>query len=142
MKKYNIFDAHFENVFAAKTGSADVQGRAKNFLKHLKDKRLLHFMHFLKDILTILSDLSLQFQKDSNTIPDAVLALETACLSLIALQHRPGENLQNFIDNVDDNDQFKGVKLSALTVTPEQIKNTKMVSVSISVRHFSGWNVI
>ncbi|KAJ8304868.1 hypothetical protein KUTeg_018451 [Tegillarca granosa] len=80
LKKYNIFVAHFENVVAAKTGFSLCKGRAKNVLKHLKDR-----------------------------------------------------------NNVDDNGQFKGVKLSALTVTPEQIKNTEdglidSVIIPISMR--------
>ena len=90
---YRVFVTHFEDIVEGGKGSADVQGRAKNILKHLKSEKLMHFMHFLQDVLVILSDLSLQFQRDTCSIPDALESVETACLRLVALQQRPGEHL-------------------------------------------------
>lgn len=82
-------------------------------------------MHFLKAVLFILNELSLQFQKDSCGLPEASEALKTACLKLVALKLRPGENRQNFLDIVDGERKFKGVKLSEPTLTEEQFKHHK-----------------
>lgn len=70
--------------------------RAKFILKHpiIKDYNLLNHMHFLRDVLAVLSSLSFKFQKDSYVLPYAVEALETATLQLVALQQPPGEKLQ------------------------------------------------
>ena len=76
-------------------------------------------MYFLKDELGILGELSLQFQKDSCGLPEATAALETACLQLVALKQRPGETLQNFLENVDDQKRFRGVELTQPTLTDE-----------------------
>lgn len=55
LKQYNVFITHFEN-------SGGENCRAKLVLKHLKEYDLLLYKHFLKDVLAVLSELSLQFQ--------------------------------------------------------------------------------
>ena len=106
---YLVFVTHFEYIVQGGKGSADVEGRAKNIVKHLKCQKLLHYMHFIQDVLEILSDLSLQFQRDTCSIPDALDALETACLRLVALKLRPGKNLQGFIDATSDQLTFQDI---------------------------------
>lgn len=60
----NVFITHFENTVEGNIGTVDVQSHAKLILKHLKEYDLLFYMHFLKDVLAVQSELSLQFQKD------------------------------------------------------------------------------
>ena len=61
LSKYKVYVAHFENTIERKSGTVDVQARARLILKHLKEYKPLHYMHFLKDVLVLLSELSLQF---------------------------------------------------------------------------------
>lgn len=135
LNKYCTFVAHFENTLEGRTGSAEVQGRAKLILKHLQDYNLLHYMHFLKDVLAILSDLSLQFQRDSCGLPEATEALEAACLRLTALHQRPGINLQNFLDNVTEDHKFKTVQLHAPTLTVDQFKTKQDTLIDLVIDH-------
>lgn len=80
VKSYNIIVAHFEDIVQGKKGTADVQGRARNVLIHLKSERLLHYIFFLRDVLQALSYLALEFQKDACKLPDAVEAVESTYL--------------------------------------------------------------
>ncbi|KAK5930692.1 hypothetical protein CgunFtcFv8_026910 [Champsocephalus gunnari] len=58
-----------------------------------------------------LSELSLNFQKDSLTVCDAVEALETCSLKLVDLQFQPTEGMQEVIDAVSETGLFRGTKL-------------------------------
>lgn len=135
---YSVFVTHFEDIVQGGKGTADVQGRAKSILKHLKSQKHLHYMYFLQDVLEVLSDLSLQFQRDTCSIPDALDALETACLRLIALQQRPGKYLQLFLEAVDDQHVFKGTQLSPCTLTTEQLSSKKSLLIDTVINHISG----
>lgn len=66
---YRVFVTHFEDIVQGGKGSAEVQGRAKNIVKHLKCQKLLHYMYFIQDVLEVLSDLSLEFQRDTCSTP-------------------------------------------------------------------------
>ncbi|XP_060562819.1 zinc finger protein 862-like [Ruditapes philippinarum] len=135
---YCVFVTHFEDIVQGGKGTADVQGRAKSILKHLKSEKLLHYMFFLQDVLEILSDLSLQFQRDTCSIPDALDALETACLRLVALQHRPGKHLQVFVDALDDQHVFQGIQLSPCTMSAEGLSSKKSLLIDAVINHISG----
>ena len=61
-------------------------------------------MQMVLDVLTVLCQLSLVFQRDKTTVNDAVEALSTANLSLVALTLRPGENLQSYLCHTDQHE--------------------------------------
>ena len=85
-------------------------------------------MHFLQDVFVILSDLPLHFQRDTCSIPDALESVETACLRLVALQQRPGEHLQGFLDALQIDHQelkYQGIKLSPKQLTDGQMKEKR-----------------
>ncbi|XP_056001881.1 zinc finger protein 862-like [Ostrea edulis] len=140
LRQYQVFVAHFENTVQGKIGTIDVQSRAKLILKHLKKYDLLSHMHFLKDMLAVLSELSLQFQKDACCLPDASEALETTCLQLVALQQRPGKSLHTFLDEViHENNEYmlKGIRLSPPTLTAEQLKQKQNTLVDSVLNHIN-----
>ena len=94
-------------------------------------------MQFLKDVLAILSDLSLKFQRDSCGLPEASEALETACLRLTALHHRPGENLREFLGEVTQDHKFRNTQLIAPALTQEQLRNKQNTFVDLVIDHIT-----
>lgn len=123
-----------------KIGTVDVQSRAKLILKHLKEYDLLFYMHFLKDVLAVLSELSLQFQKDGCSLPDASEALETTCLQLVALQQRPGKSLNKFLEGVaheNDEYKFRDVKLKPPTLNADQFKRKQNILIESVLNHIN-----
>lgn len=96
---------------------------------------MLHYIFFLRDVLQALSYLSLEFQKDSCTLPDAVEAVEATYLQLIALQQKPGEHLQYFLDNKADANNFKGVQLTPANTTEEQLKQKRNSLIDAVIDH-------
>ena len=100
VQSYGTIRAHFEHTVETRVGTAEVLGRATNILGTLRDYSKLAWTMFHLDVLQVLRDLSLAFQKDSTTLNDALDALSTANLSLIALTTRPGEKLAAYLDEV------------------------------------------
>ena len=109
---YQILYTHFEHVSQSKPGetTAEVRGRAVFLANKLKDFRILHFIHFMLDLLDVIARLSLEFQKDNLTVSSMLDALEVAQLELTALTLKPGEHLQKFTDAIE-NKSYKGTIL-------------------------------
>ena len=68
----------------------------------------------MRDVLEIVSALSLTFQKDGLTCVDYLDAFETATLELTQLSMGPGEEMQKFLDevNAEPAGTFKGFQLT------------------------------
>ncbi|KAH3696236.1 hypothetical protein DPMN_083701 [Dreissena polymorpha] len=60
---------------------------------------------------------------DSCSLPDALEAVETASLWLVALQQRPGTHLQMFLDVCGEGHRFEGVNLSPCQLTADQLSS-------------------
>ena len=115
LKNFKVIMAHFESVIATRSSTAEVIGRAKYITKALKQYDLLLFMHFLLDCLEAVATFSLQVEKDSTTLSEALDALETLNLQLITLTQRPGKNLQHFHDTVEiEEKKFNEINLNNL----------------------------
>jgi hypothetical protein len=94
---YITLQAHFEHVSQAAPGetTAEVKGRATYLVKKLKNLKV-RFIHFMRDLLEIISQLSLAFQKDACTVNSMLDSVETANLHLTALTLTPGAHLAAF----------------------------------------------
>ena len=79
-------------------------GRATFLAQKRKNNKVLTFMFFMDDLLKIVSNLSLQFQKDGATCLDFLDSLQAAILDLIQLHQAPGSKLQELLDNIDHRD--------------------------------------
>ena len=98
----------------------------------------MHYMHFLLDVLEVVSELSLEYQNDSTSLPDVFEALDVAMTKLIALKQRPGRHLESFIDGTGSQLTFHGVKLNKSDLKKEKIiekENSLLLSV---MDHISG----
>ena len=62
--------------------SADASGKAKGFLLMMKDGRLVQFMLFMTDVISLLAKLSLTFQDQSATVCDIKEKLDTVTVVL------------------------------------------------------------
>lgn len=117
---YPAIQAHFEHVSQAGPGqaTAEVKGRAVFLTRKLKDMRLLRFMHFMLDLLKVVSSLSLSLQRDDINVNSMLDALETTNLELVALSQAPGEHLTEFTNSLQNDPQnptgkmYKDVKLT------------------------------
>ena len=84
-RKCAILYAYFDHVSQASTGTAEVVDRATYLANKLQDFKVLRFMHFLQDLLEILSRLSLALQKADVTVVTFLDTLETTNLEMIFL---------------------------------------------------------
>ena len=90
--KYALVVYHMDHL-SAFSNNADIKGRAKYIAKRMQDIQFAAFCHFLADMFTILSTLSLKMQSDSLILAAAVSQLnETvagiSCLKKIAVFQR------------------------------------------------------
>ena len=110
-KNFRVILAHFEHIVESRSGTADVQGRAKFVSKKLKDYTFLNLTFFMRDVLKILSQLSLKMQRDDLTLSQLFDALATCHLSLVELRTSDGKFLQDFLSEVHDG-QYHDITLT------------------------------
>lgn len=128
-RNYAAIVAHFEYIISSRSGTAEVQGRAKFITKLLKDYSFMYFVYFTLDMLGVLSILSKNLQEDELTLSKMFDALTTAHLSLIELQHVDGPKLSMFLQAVENN-SYKSVNLKQIQDN-EAYRNSKEDIVEI-----------
>ncbi|XP_033755692.1 zinc finger protein 862-like [Pecten maximus] len=84
---------HFQN---AATGKNEEACKVKRYPKEIYSSKFLHFAYFLCDVLSVLSELSIQFQSDLLTITDVKTKIELSLLKLEKLKHKDGESYSHF----------------------------------------------
>lgn len=67
-------------------------------------------MHYLKDVVNVLSEFSCSFQRDDVTLNTAIAAIETADLQLISLSQEPGKEFNHFLAELKEG-SYCGVQL-------------------------------
>ncbi|XP_033756125.1 uncharacterized protein LOC117338870 [Pecten maximus] len=112
VRDYMVIVAHFEHIITTRSASAEVQGRAANVSKKLKDYSFLYMVFFMLDVLSVLSELSLASQKDSVTLGQMIDAVTSTHLSLVELKSENGNTLSNFLQDVTDENCFKTIQLT------------------------------
>ena len=135
---HSLYVHHFQDIIKNGYGGPICQGRAKKILAHLANQKTMHFMHFLLDVLEILSELSLEYQRDTCSLPDTLNALDQALMKLYALKIRPGKHLERFMKNTNDKLIFNGVQLVKSTLAKEKLVVKQNALVMSVIDHISG----
>ncbi|XP_034054195.1 E3 SUMO-protein ligase KIAA1586-like [Gymnodraco acuticeps] len=135
-ESYAVFVTYFQDLISTERRpkpSPKVRGRAYRILTFLMDYDNVLFSYFMRDTFEALSELSLNFQKDSLTVCDAVEALETCSLKLVDLQFQPTEGMQEVIDAVSKTGLFRGTKLKY--VNEGQILFLRKKVIDVLIKH-------
>ena len=110
MKNFTVIITHFDHIRGGRIGNAEVQGRATNISRKLKEYSFLYMCFFMLDVLKALSVLSLKVQKDSTTLSEYLESITVLHLSLIELKQVNGEELNKFLGEING-DIFRNVTL-------------------------------
>ena len=115
--QYALVVYHMDHL-SASSNNADIKGRAKYIAKRMRDIQFAAFCHFLADMFTILSRLSLKMQSDSLILPAAVSQLNetVAEISCLKNRHVPKGHFQQFeavLSKSDDKGgmEFQGIQM-------------------------------
>ena len=100
------------------SGRTESAAKAKNFLKILQDKAVVLFLHFLSDVVTVLSKLSLILQTRETTVAEVVSKLEATKEILILYKNTDGSHLKK----IRGKDTFAGHPLKGSDKGFEQAK--------------------
>ena len=95
---YAVTVAHLEN---ASTGKKEDAAKATGILKVLKSEQLVKYLHFMIDVTSVLSRLSVQFQKDDITINEVVCGIEKSITELKKLE-KGGVHYQGFCNRYSE----------------------------------------
>ena len=98
--------------------SPAVVGRAKQVTGYLKNLHHVIFLHFMCDALDHLALLSKEFQKDNNTVCQAVESLETCYWNLTALKTEMGPQMAKVYEAVKTNGEYRGVQFQVQHAVP------------------------
>ncbi|XP_062580077.1 zinc finger protein 862-like [Saccostrea cucullata] len=123
---YKVFITHLEQVASVRSQSS-AQSKAKFFLKLLKSKDVITFAHFLIDVLTVISSMSMALQKRGTCVYEVHRQLELTATNLRKLETRPGLELRKIMDC----DEFHGVSFSQLTGDTSTSQMPKVISALI-----------
>ncbi|XP_062580302.1 zinc finger protein 862-like [Saccostrea cucullata] len=126
LKNFTVIITHFDHIRGGRIGNAEVQGRATNISKKLKDYQFLYMSFFLLDVLKTLSVLSLKVQRDSTTLSQFLEAITVLHFSLIELKQTNGEELSKFIGEVNG-DVYHNITLQ--NVNPQESYRAKREEV-------------
>lgn len=103
---------HMEDL-SVNSKNADIQGRARHVAAKMKDIHFAAFCHFLADLFSILSRLSLQMQRNDIILPTAVSHLKETLLRVESIANRPV--VDGYLDKfwkVEGNHTFQGENLT------------------------------
>ncbi|XP_062323769.1 uncharacterized protein LOC134024747 [Osmerus eperlanus] len=113
---YSVHLAHFENM--ASMERSPKPSPAKQVTGYLKNLHHLIFLHFMCDTLDHLALLSKEFQKDNNTVCQAVESLETCYWNLTALKTEMGPQMAKVYEAVKTNGEYRGVQFQVRHAVP------------------------
>ncbi|XP_046335796.1 zinc finger protein 862-like [Haliotis rufescens] len=139
--KYAVITQHAEHISVTSKNS-NVQGRAKFVLKRLETFKFAAFCHFLLDLLTTISKLSLFLQSERTILPSAVAAIQT-CLTAVEtmdVRVQPGGHLEAFLKmtaSLQQSDEVVSLQGVILKKTPEEIDtdlNTLPLTLSRDIK--------
>jgi len=104
---------------AASSKNADIRGRSVFVSKLMIKFDFVLFCHFLLDLLSCISKLSVSLQGDTVILPSAIAAIQTCISNVNSLKVIPGKHLKAFLQSAHSqhehgNDQitFQGVILT------------------------------
>lgn len=95
---YTVTVAHLEN---ASTGKKEDAAKATGILKVLRPEQFVKYLHFMIDVTSVLSRLSVQFQKDDITTNEVVCGIEKSITELKKLE-KGGVNYQGFCNRYSE----------------------------------------
>ncbi|XP_061167632.1 uncharacterized protein LOC133176530 [Saccostrea echinata] len=125
---YKAISAHLNQVCLLDLKN---KPKAKALLKLMHSKSIIHFAHFLHDILNVLSRLSLELQKVDSSIYLCHEQMQATMTSLRKLQQRQGQMLQE-LSSENQGDTFQGEKLVGHFAYPSDI--VKKLQTCLEVR--------
>lgn len=104
---------HMEHL-SISSKNADIQGWAKFVAGKMRDVHFAAFCHFLVDLFSILSKLSLQMQRNDLILPMSVSLVKEAMARVEFLKSRPipDGHLAAFLKNVKSASDFQGIALT------------------------------
>lgn len=110
--QYAVVLLHMEDL-SVNSKNADIKGRAQHVSEKMKDFHFAAFCHFLADLFSILSRLSLQMQRNDIILPTAVSHLKETMMRVECLKNRPEPDgyLTKFMKAVEGSQTFQGVAL-------------------------------
>ena len=105
----------------------DDAAKSRGLLKVLKSEQFVKYLHFMIDVTSVLSKLSVQFQKDDNSINEVLCGIERSITQLKELE-KGGVYYQAFCNRYSEpnsklmcgKDNKKEVALGCLSVSTHE----------------------
>ena len=117
---------HLEDASAR--GTRDESATAKGILKVITSYKWVSYLHFLTDLMGVLTKWSLQLQSDDLTGTKLSIAIDTAKMELHNFSRRPGKFFLEFLEKCTDG-EWLGIKLNNPQLTHEDAFSSILESV-------------
>ena len=118
----NILETNYKTlVFDMESksyGQSETSKKARGYVEFIKRPHFLFYLHFLQDLVAILRDVSLVFQKDDLLVFEIPAIIETACCKLDSLSMVKGvssQRLMNQLSELNGDLVYKETNISKLS---------------------------
>lgn len=111
--QYAAVLTHMEHL-SPTSKSAEIKGQAKFIAVKVRDIQFMAFCHFLADLFSVLSKLSLQMQRNDLILPSCVSLLKETITRVECLKGSPvpDGHLAKFLKKVESSSNFQGIALN------------------------------
>ncbi|XP_030829455.1 zinc finger protein 862-like [Strongylocentrotus purpuratus] len=82
LRGYRAITTQLQQLQAQPGVSVDARAKSKGFLKQMKRKDVVLFAHFMLDVVTVLSKVSLTAQRSESTVPEVARSIDMALTTL------------------------------------------------------------
>ncbi|XP_014680148.1 PREDICTED: zinc finger protein 862-like [Priapulus caudatus] len=99
LRGYHAITTQLHQLQAQPGVTTDARAKAKGYLKQLQRKDVVLFAHFMLDVVTVLSKVSLTAQRSQSTVADVVASIDMSLTTLKKYRSKKSSpRLQNFDD--------------------------------------------
>jgi len=91
---------HLMSYAEDNTNRGEDRAKARGIVKQLLQYKFVYYMHFVKDVLSEITKVSLLFQRNDISVPSAVTILQVNQIALQTIAQHGGPEQHNFLNDV------------------------------------------
>ena len=112
---------HTEDA-AGGSKDAKTKGKAASIHKEITSVRFVKMLHFMLDLMDIITETSKIFQREKLTIPEVPDVIQETIMKLMNLKQHMGKHSKEFYENLTANKQFGNQRIQLKGAAPAEYK--------------------
>lgn len=119
---------HTEDAAGRASQDASTRGKALNIHKEITTVRFVKMLHFMLDLLDVITATSKIFQREKLTIPEVPDIIQETTMKLTSLKQHMGKHSKEFYENLTVVKKFGSEKIQLTGTAPAMYKEDNDIS--------------